>query len=136
MSFETQQMGTFGDKGELPLTVHLTKTFSLHEKSGLYPMVKDWALEQAKENMFNLVGLPAQLMINHAISKNDKPYAEILKIKPSKNDFKLVNPEVYFSLDAFDQEEFDKLPEFLQKRIVETPEYKKAMEDKQDQLPF
>lgn len=136
ISFETQQMWTFGEKGELPLTVHLTKTFSLHEKSGLFPLIKDWALEQAKENMFNLVGMPAQLMISHSTSKNDKVYAEILKIKPSKNDFELVNPEVYFSLDSFDKDEFDKLPDFLKKKVMETPEYKKAQEDIDNSLPF
>lgn len=136
LSFETQEMWTFGDRWELPLTVHTTKTFSLHEKSKLYPLVKDWALEKAQENMFNLVGMPAQLMISHATSKAGKVYADILKIKASKVDFDLVNPTVMFSLDSFNQEEFDKLPDWLKKQIVETNEYKTIEKGKEEDMPF
>lgn len=136
LSFETQQMWTFGDRGELPLTVHTTKTFSLHEKSKLYSLIKDWALKEATENMFNLVGMPVQLMISHSTSKTGKVYADILKIKPSKNDFDLVNPTIMFSLDAFNQEEFDKLPDRLKKQIIETSEYKNIKENEENDLPF
>lgn len=136
LSFETQQMWTFGDRGELPLTVHTTKTFSLHEKSKLFPLVKDWALKEASDNMFNLVWMPAQLMISHNTTKKWKIFSEILKIKPSKNDFELVNETVMFSLDAYNKDEFLKLAERIQKEIANTPEFKKIQEDKENDLPF
>lgn len=42
------------------------------------------------------------------------------------------NEQFVLSLDAFDQKTYEKLPEWLQKKIAESPEYTKAVED----LPF
>lgn len=136
ISFETQQMWTFGDKGELPLTIHITKTFSLYEQSRLYPLIKDWALDEAKANMFNLVGMPAQLMVSHSTTKKGKIFADVLKIKKSTKDFDLVNEEVMFSLDQYQQSEWEKLPEWMQKKIELTPEYATAIEIEKTSLPF
>jgi len=130
ISFETQIMGKFGDKWELPLTAHITKTFTLYEKGKLYPLIKDWVdVNEIKNNIFDLVGKTAKLMISHSTSKKGAIYAEVLKIKPGEKDWNLINPEIYLSLDkdSYSVEEFNKLPTFLQDKIKLTPEYKEII---------
>lgn len=142
ISFETQQMGKFIDKDtkeeiEAPLCVWLTKTFSFYEASKLYPLIKDWVdVEETKKNVFSLVGKTAKLMISHTTSKGGKVFADVLKIKPGEKDWKLITPEVYFSLDNFNQDEFDKLPTWMQEQIKTTFEWKKIQDDKNNDLPF
>jgi hypothetical protein len=72
-----------------------------------------------------LVGQTAELMISHETTKAGKPFAKIVKIKPWKKDWELINPEVMVSLEKewFDLEEFKKLPDRLQANIAKTPEY-------------
>lgn len=130
INFETDQMWHFGDKWDLPLTLFQTHSFFLSEQANLYKdlVSRLWSVEKGM-NIFDLVWKTAELMVSHEKTKAWKSFAKIIKIKPWKKDFELVNETVMLSLDDFNQIEFDKLPEWLQKKIMETPEYKKVMDN-------
>lgn len=93
----------------------------LEQRLGVIPKANDF-------NIFDLVGKTAELMILHKTSKSGKTRAKIMAVKPGKKDWELINKPVMFTLDAFDEEEFFKLPARQQKVIQGTPEYTKVLE--------
>lgn len=93
----------------------------LEQRLGAIPKANDF-------NIFDLVGKTAELMILHKTSKSGKTRAKIMAVKPGKKDWELINKPVMFTLDAFDEEEFFKLPARQQKVIQGTPEYAKVLE--------
>lgn len=126
ISFETDQMGTFWEKWELPLALWNTYSFFITDNSNLYKDLSSWLWWTQPNRMFNvfdLIGMTAEVMVSHEITKKGKPFAKIVKIKPGKKDWDLINTPVMFSLEQFNEDEFFKLPEFLQKQIQATPEY-------------
>lgn len=135
VSFETDQMGTFWDKWELPLCLWNSYSFFITDNSNLYKDLASWlgwTQPNKTFNVFDLVGMTAELMVSHETTKKWKPFAKIVKIKPGKKDWELINKPIMFSLEQFNEDEFFKLPEFLQKQIQATPEYDsilKAMDD-------
>lgn len=137
ISFETDQMWEFGDKWTLPLTIHNTYSFFITDTSNLQKDLTSWlgAPQTSEFNVFDLVWKTAELMILHKVSKAGKTNAKIMAIKPGKKDWTLINPEVMFSLDSFDADEFLKLPSWLQKKIQATPDYNKAAGIEEDTPP-
>lgn len=128
VSFETDQMWEFWDKGTLPLTIHNTYSFFITDNSNLSKDLNSWiGKADAKMNIFDLVGKTAELMILNKESKNGKIFPKIMAIKPWKKDWKIINPEVMFSLDSFSEDEFIKLPERLREKIQLAPEYNTAV---------
>lgn len=137
LSFETDQMWEFGDRGTLPLTIHKNYSFFITDNSNLQ---KDLTSrlgkpQTSKLNVFDLVGMTAELMVLHNVSKNGKTYPKIVAVKPWKKDWDLINPIVMFTLDAFNEDEFLKIPERLRAYIQTSPEYNKALWIDQDEKP-
>ena len=137
LSFETDQMWEFGDRGTLPLTIHKNYSFFITDNSNLQ---KDLTSrlgkpQTSKFNVFDLVGMTAELMVLHNVSKNGKTYPKIVAVKPWKKDWDLINPIVMFTLDDFNEDEFLKIPERLRAYIQTSPEYNKALWIDQDEKP-
>lgn len=85
-------------------------------------------------NLRDLVGKECLIGVIHTKSKDgSKTYANIQtigQIPKGLNCPPQINTSQYFVLDVedFDQEIFEKLPEFVQKKIMESKEYK-AMDE-------
>lgn len=140
VSFETDQMWEFWEKWTLPLTIHKKYSFFITDSSNLSKdLTSRLGKADPKMNIFDLVGKTAELMVLHTTSKNGKVYPKIMAIKPWKKDRELINPEVMFSLDSSNEDEFLKIPERLRTEIQKSPEYNKAVqrvETNDDDLPF
>lgn len=138
ISFETDVMWDFGDKWQLPLWVWETFSFFITETSNLGKMLEQrlGAIPDPNNfNIFDLVGKTAELMILHKTSKAGKTRAKIMAVKPGKKDWELINKPVMFTLDAFNEEEFFKLPARQQKVVQNTPEYEKILEQMEGTNP-
>lgn len=91
-----------------------------------------------------LLGCLCNLGIKHE-TEGDRTYANLFSVQaPPKKHPRVLpgNPILFFALDEFKQEVFDKLPEFMRKRIMESHEYKKLKglhepdpEDSRDDVP-
>ncbi len=86
-------------------------------------------------NVFDLVGMTAELMVLHKTSKAGKVNAKIMAIKPGKKDWELKNPRVMYAVEDHDSDEFVKLPDWLKKKVIASPEYKKAMGEEDSTSP-
>lgn len=132
ISFElpTEKMeGIYDEKAKgKPFSVHLNAKQSLHPKANLRKMLEGWrgkkftAESIATFDPRKLVGLPCRVTL---VENGD--YTNIESISPlAKSDKcpKQVNPSIYFSLDEFDAETFEKLGKKTQEKIALSPEYK------------
>lgn len=120
-----------------PFMVSQRYTWSMSEKANLRADLESWRGVAFKESDFGpggfdirrVIGAPCMLTIVHA-EKNGKTYANIRAIGklPKGMDVpKGVNPQVYFSLDEFDQAVFDNLSAGLKAVIIKSPEYQKIV---------
>ena len=91
-------------------------------------------------NMKQLLNLPCMVTVVHS-TKADKTYANVGSVSPvptikgKKIDVEeATNHLLNFGLDEFDQDTYDMIPEWVQKIIEKSPEYKaiKGM----DSIPF
>lgn len=114
---------------EKPLAVFQNFTLSLASQSKLRPFLEKWrnkAINDGDELDLN-VFLGQSAIINIAIeeSKSGKEYPKIVSIKPPKKKLEGINKQTIFSLDEYDQQAFDALPEWMQSKIKESKEYAK-----------
>lgn len=123
------------EKGEEPFFVSQEFTASLGPKANLRAALEAWrgvpftAEELEGFDLKKILGAPAMVTIVHETSKAGKSYANIAgiaKMPKSMKCPKQINPPVNFSLDPeeFQQEIYDELPEWLQKKIAESDEFK------------
>lgn len=112
-----------------PLSINKKYTFSLGEKANLYKDVKSW-LGKAPEVPFDtstLLGRPCILNVVHNTS-GEKVYANVGAITPLMKGMtaaKATNELIDFSLhpDHYREATFQKLPEWIRKKIEASPEY-------------
>jgi hypothetical protein len=134
------------EKGEQPFVVHTGNlTNSMHEKSKLRPIVEGitGALKEDEAKSFDLsslIKLDCLVNIEHNEYKGNV-YANIKSTSPVPKGMTvpaLTNPTLVFTLDKFEREAFDKLPEFLRKKIEESVEYKELFKETgaNDDIPF
>jgi len=132
ITFETKQMWTFKDKAtgkevQKPLVIWKKYTLSLWDKSTLKKDLKSWLNKDPDEwfDIFSMISKPALLQVMEDIGKDWKTYTNINAVLPSEVDFELINEVQTFSLekDFYSENDFRKLPEFMQKQIVMSPEY-------------
>ena len=109
---------------------------SLHVKANLRKLLAGWRGRDFKDtseiDAFDprkLPGLPCRINL-----VENGEYVNIASVSPlGKGDKcpKQVNKSLFFSLDEdeFTQESFDALPEYLRKKIAESPEHKKLTGD-------
>lgn len=121
-------------KGEKqPARIGEEYTLTLDERGNLRPMLEGWrgaqfTEEQAKGfDVTVLVGVPCLLGITHGKSKDGKTYANISTVsKLLKN---MVCPDQYHpsrivEYGNWDWDAYDALPDFVKKKMQETPEFK------------
>ena len=115
---------------EKPLVISAEYGLSLHKKSNLRPVLESWRgktfTDEEADNfeISKLVGIPAFLNIIH----NEKGYAEIASISPLPKGMACpaqINPSQILDYENFNEELYNKLPEFLQKKIQSSVEYQK-----------
>lgn len=120
---------------------------SFHEKATLRQRLESWRGAPFKPEDFagppngfhlsKLIGVPAMAQIIHE-HRDGKTYANLNSImRPPKVMFdqyrgKIEGQTIFFDLDDFQQEEFDKLSERVQETIKNSPEYKKLFGGQQE----
>lgn len=149
------------ENGEQPQVISKEFTLSLHEKATLRSFLKNWrgqdfTDEEAKSfDIERLIGAPCMLNITHKKSKDGtKTYAEIGSVSKLPKGLECpaqINPSYVWTYENFDQEKFNKIPEFLRQKMVtsfeyihattvanETPVYDAEVvsSEPQDDLPF
>jgi len=135
------------EKGEQPF--YLTKDFSLsmYPQSSLRLFLESWRSKKFEEkdlDDYDLKGvLEKTCLLNTVINSNkdgSREYSNIVSATPVPKEMakevKPVNPILYFDLENPDWNVFAGLPEFLQNKIKESPEYKKAAVGDEDQGVF
>ena len=128
------------EKGEQVMVISNEYTNSLDPKAGLRQMLDSWfakpidkmPVERAKK----LLGMSAMLQIINEPKKKNPAITQakiaskgkaVFPVDPSlKPDKKTENEQIYFDLDPaeYSDEVFAKVPEFLRKKIMDSPEYK------------
>jgi hypothetical protein len=126
------ETSTDADGREMPRTINITYTMSLHEKSALYRDLISWRgrpftdEELAGFNLVNIVGAPCLLSIVHN-ERNGNTYADINGIMKLPKGFLATPPareKIIFDLDEAPLETIDSLPVWVQNRIRESETYK------------
>lgn len=116
-----------GKDVEGPMSIGATYTASMSEKANLRKIIESWFGKKfpnddtvADFDCKALLGRKCLLNVTHK-EKGQKTYANIANATPIPKgmtaDYTQANPSVYFSLDTADQATFDKLPEWLRKKI-------------------
>lgn len=122
------------DVGEQPITISKEFTLSMHDKSTLRNFLKNWrgkdfTEDEAKSfDVEKLLGAACMLNITHKTKKDGTGvYAEIGSVSSLPKG--LVCPpqenETYvWTYEDFDLVKFNKLPEFLRNKMINSEEYK------------
>lgn len=97
-------------------------TLSSHEKSALYSLLKaadpKGTATNNGRNAAGLLGLPVMVTVG-STSGGKAKITTISGVPKGMQVDALANPEQFFDLDSDDIESFEKLPEWMQKRITE-----------------
>lgn len=137
------------EKGEQPKVISRKYTASNHEKSHLSAHLISWFSDKKPDGDLyawlenDVAGAPCMMNVGHEKFTNNQgkeiEYAKIQSINPVPEGMGAPDQEnesVVFDLDNFDQKVFDKLPEWIQKQIQESPEYKLAKGEKTETPGF
>ena len=133
-------------EGEKPYSISGTYTLNFGEKANLRKVVEGifgrqiYDEEAAQFDVELLVGQTAMVNVIHT-TKGDKTYANINTVTPIPKGMTVPEPVnkpfVMNYTDKWDEEAFEKLPDFLKDQMRKTDEYRRAhpLEDK-NQIPF
>jgi hypothetical protein len=124
-------------------------TASLNEKATLRKDLENWRGKQFTEQELGgfasrtILGKPCMLSVIHS-EKGRAKVAGVMAIPRGVSVPEQVNPSVYFSLDQFDGEVFESLPEGFRKMVAASPEYQhmrqsggsSGVADLDDDIPF
>jgi hypothetical protein len=123
------------ENGEQPIVISKEFTLSMHEKSTLRNYLKNWRgkdFTEEEANAFDitkLIGVPCMLNITHKKSKDgQRTYAEIGSISTMPKGFECppqINESFIFTYENFNENNFNKLPEFIRLKMITSEEYKK-----------
>lgn len=130
---ETMEVERDGKRVTVPMAIGANFTVSLSKKATLRSFLESWrgkpftADELKGFDLVNVLGHACQVNVVHESADNGNTYANIKAVMPIPRGMekpKAVNPLLKYSPD--DSKDFDKLPEWLQKKIKEqisdTPE--------------
>lgn len=122
------ELMTEGNYAGQPFVVSRFYTASLSEKANLRKDLANWRGRDFTEQ--ELAGFHAKKILSTgcmlSLTLNDKGKVRVTGVMALPKGTKMppqVNPNVYFSLDEYDQEAFDSLSEGYQKFIKASPEY-------------
>ncbi len=116
-----------------PYTIGKFYTASVSEKANLRKDLLSWFGKEPKapftvEEQKKLLGKPCQVIVSE---REDTGKRVISGIAPLPKGMVLPeethNEQVFFSLDEFTEDGFEKVSEFFQKKIMDSPEYLKAV---------
>jgi len=118
------------EKGNQPRVITKTYTASLSEKSHLYTDMVSWRGKSFSEqelqgfDLATALGRQCQINVVHA-DVNGKTYANVATILPYKGPMmKPENPVIGYDIEVHGLRIPENLPEWIQKKIMESPEYK------------
>jgi hypothetical protein len=125
------------DKGEQPAVTTMMFTYSYSEKGNLLDWINTWS--NGKINKKNItdfdieklagLGCKLQIIMDESEGKTRSYPKGIIGLtaeeKKTLNKNSLYNPIMIYDVDNHDQEAFDALPNWLQKKVMESQEYKK-----------
>jgi hypothetical protein len=128
-----------------PYSVDKEYTLSLGEKSNLRKDLKSWRgkdFTQEEADAFDvskLIGVPCMINVIHTPKKSDPSvfYETIVSISTLPKGFecpKQINESFEFSVSDFDKEKFDKLPEYFQKEVCKSKEYKALFSENKTEI--
>ena len=121
-----------GEKQSFPMSISKEYTLSFGDKANLKKDVESWrgeeltAEEKDSFDIAKLAGAPCILNILHKTSKKGRKYAIVTSVTPlmqGQQAPKQVNDNIIFGYNPFEKEVFDRVPSWLQERIMKTPEY-------------
>lgn len=142
------------DGKEMPRLISAKYTQSMGEKSNLYKMLVGWRgkkfsdQELEKFNQSVLVGLPCMLTVTHTKTANGYTYANISAVSALPKGMEAppqITESIIYDMDDENSDRvFNKLPEFIQKIIMDSKEKDKTREiplpeelkNIEDDLPF
>lgn len=117
-------------EGAKPVAIAVEYSLSFGKKSKLRPELEKWRgkafTEEEMDNfdITKLVGVPAFI----TITENEKGYSEITGItklpKGTECPSQINQSFILDYNENWSEEKFNQLPEFIRKKMVETPEYK------------
>lgn len=131
------------EKGPQPLVIGQKYTVALSNKAKLFKMLSSWRnttnVGSGKGFLKVYLNQWCLASVIHGTSKKDPSikYANIGRngegissmpktMKDLYQNKPAINPPLYFDFDEFSMEAFEKIPEWIQKTIKESPEWKKA----------
>lgn len=139
-----------GNEQEGPVLHSEQYTVSFHEKSNLRRDLESWRGQPFKDEDFagppngfhlsKLIGIPAVGQIVHE-HRDGKTYANLNSImRPRKAEFdefkgKIEGVTIFFDLDDFKDEEFDKLSDRVKDTVRNSPEYQALFNGGNDHPP-
>ncbi len=130
-------------EGDAPKPIVITKKYteSLGEKSNLRKLIEaviGVSLIDAEAyafDMHEIIGKSCMITIKHKVNEsNNEKYAYVESTNALMKGVECppqVNPSYIFTVVPFEDDKFSKLPEFIQKEIMESPEYKNRLTDEQ-----
>jgi len=129
----------FMDDGR-PFVVGETYTRSLHEESRLRPALQSWrgkaftAEELKRFDVGTLLGKPCMVNVIHEPARDggDRMYAVVASLARLPKGMEAptpVNPAICFDIGESGGRLPDGMPEWIAKRVQESPEWKKLLDD-------
>lgn len=115
-----------------PFSVSKEFTASIGDKAKLKTVLESWKgspftpEEKYGFSPAYFLSRPCFINVQHKTSMKGKTYADITSVMQMPEGISapsIVNAPVYFSLDEYDQASFELLPEWIQKKVKESPEY-------------
>lgn len=130
------------EDGKSPFSIFNSYKLSMHPKSNLRKHLDSWRgkkfteEEAADFDLTKLLGAFCKLQITHSTSKDgQKTYANIEAIMTTKKKLDGVNEVSSFSIENPDMEVFNALPEWLQAKIEDAPEWEDTEEEEAAAAP-
>lgn len=126
----------FMDDGKTLFSIFNNYTLSMHKKANLRKHLDSWRgkkfteEEAAEFEITKLLGVGCLIQISHSTSKDGaKTYANVDAIMNTKKKVEGVEEIVSFNIEAPDTDVFNDLPEWLQNKIQDAPEWTDQDED-------
>lgn len=120
------------DGKQEPRQLSRTYTFSANKKSALRKLLSSWNGVQYSDEQFNELDLFTQLgkpcFINVTLSDNQE-YNNVDSVTPPMQGYTIpptATPFMKWDMDAWDDAEFEKLPEWAKDKIKKSTQYQKA----------
>ena len=121
-----------------PYSVGADYTLSMYKSAILRRDVENWIGKKFTDeeaevyDISKLINQPCMLNVVHNVSaKNGKTYANVSGVTPLAKGVPKptqIDPGFVFSFDPWDDKKFASLPEWIKKRIEQTPEFKARLD--------